>query len=158
MKNLQIDEKNARKLFNAATPEFKQTLIDTFGADFFAQKITDRVKTFEDACEIVGVGDNLKILLDYNGTDKILISAQAHAKIAIIVQALNEKWVPDWNNSNELKYEPIFDMRSGSGLAGTDVGGWGAGASVGSRLCFKSRQLAEYAATQFVSIYKYLLT
>lgn len=43
MKTLQIDEANARKLYPKATEAFKTMLEDSFGKDFFSQKITDRI-------------------------------------------------------------------------------------------------------------------
>jgi hypothetical protein len=44
-------------------------------------------------------------------------------------------------------------MESGSGLSYDVYDYWRAVASVGSRLCFKSRELAEYAGKQFIDIY-----
>lgn len=46
MKNLQINEDKALKLYPNASAEFKQMLDDSFGKEFFSRKITDRVKTF----------------------------------------------------------------------------------------------------------------
>lgn len=47
MKNLQISEANARKLYQTAAPEFKQTLEDTFGKEFFAQHVTDPINSVD---------------------------------------------------------------------------------------------------------------
>ena len=131
MKNLQINEQNARTLFKTASPEFRQTLIDTFGIEFFSDKITDRVKTFEDACDVVGnIPSNIKILLSYNGIDKDMLAAQAFAKLTIISKALNEKWKADYNDSNQRKWYPWFKW-SGSGFFG-----------YGLRLCDFGRRFA----------------
>ena len=54
-KSLQIDENKAFDLYQTATPEFKQMLEDSFGKEFFKRKITDRVKSYEDACAILGI-------------------------------------------------------------------------------------------------------
>ena len=114
--------------------------------------ITERIKTFEDACAYLGLNP-IEVLPPetiYNA--KYLIAC---AKLAIITKALNEGWEPDWNNPNEYKYYPWFDMRSsGGGFSfGGDVSArtW---SNVGSRLCFKSRDLAKYAGEQFLDIYK----
>jgi len=45
-------------------------------------------------------------------------------------------------------------MSSGSGLAYDGYGTRVSDTSVGSRLCFKSSELAEYAGRQFQDIYK----
>ncbi len=157
MKVLQIDEKNAKGLFEKASPEFRQTLIDTFGEAFFSKKITDRIKTFEDACEICPPSENMIILLDYNGIDTFMVGAKAALKLFIISNALNEGWEPNWNDSNEYKWYPYFKFGSGFGFSGSAYVNWGTNAGVGSRLCFKSKELAEYAGKQFEEIYNEFL-
>jgi hypothetical protein len=159
MKPLQIDEKKARKLFKTAPTEFKETLIDTFGKDFFSENITDRIKTFEDALEESPCSDNARNLLQYNGIDKDMIGAQSLLKLTIISRALNEGWVPDWSNSKEPKYYPWFEWKKGSsGLSFNDCAYSSTSAYVGSRLCYRTAELAEYAARQFESIYRDFLT
>ena len=71
----------------------------------------------------------------------------------LLCKSLNEDWTPDWDNSNEYKYYPWFKMGS-SGFRFGDCDGWDAVSGVGSRLCFKSRKLAEYAGEQFEDVYK----
>lgn len=117
------------------------------------KNITDRVKTFDDALAIIGgPSNNLKILLDYNGIDPVLVGAKAMAKLQVIATALNEGWQPDWTNSNQYKYYAWFKM-SGSGLSFHGAVLWHTVTLVGSRICFKSSELAEYAAEQFEDIY-----
>jgi hypothetical protein len=158
MKNLQIDEENARRLYPQANGEFKAILEDTFGKSFFNRKITDRIKTFEDALkELPEIASNVAILLAYNGVDKDMLASVAHMKLTIIARVLNEGWKPNWDNSSEYKYYPYFDMRSGVGFSVTGYDYWYANACVGSRLCFKSRELAEYAGKQFLPLYKDLM-
>lgn len=119
-----------------------------------SMKITDRVKTFSDACEVVGVSENQKIILNLNTTDKETKAAQAYTKLQIIAKALNEGWFPDWNNSNEVKYWPWLEWKkSGAGFSFNVCDFVYSHSSVGSRLCFKTRALAEYAGQQFTDIY-----
>lgn len=159
MKTLQLDEKKARKLFKTAPTEFKETLIDTFGKDFFSEKVTDRIKTFEDALEECPASENSKSLLQYNGHDKDMIGAQALLKLTIISRALNEGWVPDWTNSNQYKYYPWFEWKKNSlGLSFHVYDFSYPNTYVGSRLCYKTSELAEYAARQFEDIYRDFLT
>ena len=119
-------------------------------------KITDRVKTFNDALSCLP--DEDKDLLIYRTMNNAGITGYALAtqKLVIIVKALNEGWKPDWNNSNEYKYWPYFDMRSASGFGFSHslYAYWNTNTNVGSRLCLKSSELAKYAATQFIEIYK----
>ena len=73
-----------------------------------------------------------------------------------IAEALNEGWRPDWANSNEYKYWPWFvynpayagfSCAAANGTASTTT------AHVGSRLCYKTRELATYAGRQFEGLY-----
>ncbi|MDM1093400.1 hypothetical protein [Myroides odoratimimus] len=118
--------------------------------------ITDKIKTFEDACQALGVNMDvmpigLPIELKHH-----LKALTAHTKLVIIAEALNEGWKPDWSNWDERKYYPWFEMGSPSGVGFSydDCVRWLTASTVGSRLCFKSRELAEYAGKQFESLYK----
>lgn len=128
--------------------------------------VIERVKTFEDVCEELGIdvdgavpykepkeGDLYSL-----SADKLAINA--FAKVSLIAKALNEGWWPNWDDSSEYKYYPWFDMggSSGSGFSSSDYISSTASTSVGSRLCFKSRELCEYAAKQFEEVYKKLFT
>lgn len=105
------------------------------------EKITDRVKTFEDACEVLGVYPNTTLHV----TDKL----------KTIVTALNEGWTPDWQ-SNEYKYT-IYWKEENSRFVFYDCLFWCRNTSVGSRLCFKSSALAQYCATQFEDLWNEFL-
>jgi hypothetical protein len=151
MQTLQIDKNNARKLYPTAAPEFKTMLEDSFGKDFFSQKITDRIKTFEDACEILGLDPNHNYYR-IGPADEI-----AYTKLKVIIQALNEGWTPNWNDSNERKWRPWFYLNApGFRLYGVYCNI--TYSAVGSRLCLRSEELAEYAAKQFLDLYKDFFT
>ena len=116
--------------------------------------ITERVKTFEDACQVLGI-DAIKF--EITGMDSDVGSIAAYMKLIVIARALNEGWKPNWANSNEYKYVPWF-KENGFGLSFVYCAYWFSITFVGSRLCFKSRELAEYAGKQFESIYQEYLT
>ena len=154
METLQIKKENALKAFNEGCNDVKNVLSNLFGKETFIPKnITDRVKTFEDACEVLGIRQPEFEILDTGGIAQDFKSIVAYTRLIIIVRALNEGWTPDWSNSSQYKYYPYFKTSSGSGLAYHGFDGWDSGTFVGSRLCFKSRELAEYAGKQFQSIY-----
>lgn len=158
MENLTIEKQTALAAYAGADKPGKKLLENLFGEKLFCGKITDRVKTFEDALAIVQPGDNVKTLLSYNGVDAHMLGAVALAKLSIIREALNEGWQPDWSNSSEYKYYPWFAFKAGVGFSHTDYGGVCSGSTVGSRLCFKSSELAMYAGAQFEAIYNDFLT
>jgi hypothetical protein len=116
--------------------------------------ITDRVKSFEDALELyTGDVEGKRFLLDYKGNDKEILASVAFLKLSIIIEVLNEDWTPDWDNSNEYKYYPYFDM-SNNTLVFTHYNAWNAYSNVSSRLCLRSKELAEYCGKQFIDLYK----
>jgi len=112
-------------------------------------KITSRVKTFEDACKELGI-DVSSIKQGELSKDEY-----AYIKLKIIAKALNEGWTPDWTNSNEWKYYPWFDLsKRASGFSSYGYNRWNTNTVAASRLCFKNSELAKFAGTQFVEIYK----
>jgi len=118
--------------------------------------IRDRIKTFDD------VLDHLDIDQD-DFEDRIEDMTQdeaAYVKVKLIARVLNEGWIPDWTNSSEYKYYPWFKMGSPSGVGFSFVvnGDWTTDSNCGSRLCFKSRDLAIHAGKTFENIYKDFFT
>ena len=122
--------------------------------------IIQRIKTFEDACLYLKLN-----AVNLTGT----VDEIAYKKLKIIINALNEGWTPNWNNTNENKFFPYFSIEKYDGKNGNCKGAglgycltaYGAGLTFtffGSRLCFKTRELAKYAGNQFNAIYSdYLL-
>jgi hypothetical protein len=152
MKQLVLDEKTAKKLYPNADKGFKAILHDSFGEKFFQEKITERIKSFENAC--VEVGEDPEDAKFTQGTpDEI-----AYKKIKVIVRALNEGWVPDWNNSNQRKWAPWFYLDNpGFRFRGADYAYAHTFTTGGSRLCLHSEELAIYAGKQFTDIYNQYL-
>lgn len=149
METIEITKQSALAAHRDADSKGRKLLETLFGKEFFNQKITDRVKTFEDACEVLGF-DPVKFEID-GDFDALTISA--YRKLIVVARALNEGWEPDWTNSGEYKYYPYFKASSGSGLSYGDCDHGYSYATVGSRLCFKTSELARYAGTQFIDLY-----
>lgn len=120
------------------------------------EKITDKVKTYEDACKVLGIDVDENLVRVSSEMDRDSKSIKAYAKLIIIARALNEGWIPDWNNSNQYKYYPYFDMRSGVSFHGS-YDAYCCLSGVGSRLCFATEELSKYAGTQFLTEYKQYL-
>lgn len=116
-------------------------------------KITNRVKTLLDACNILDVRPPTLSKL-FGGIYDDYDSALAYLKLSIIARALNEGWKPNWNDRDERKYVPWFKTKMGVGFSYCGCGDWLSNTSVGSRLCYKTQELAEYAGEQFIDIYR----
>lgn len=150
MSTVQIETKDVRRAYAGAEANVKKTLKDLFPDVNFSDNIKDLVQTFEDACAIVGV-DVSDVIITGLAPDEI-----AYRKLKIIAQALNEGWKPNWNDNGEYKYFPYFDMSGSFSYYG--YRNWYRSSCVGSRLCFKSADLAIYAGKQFTDIYKDFMT
>lgn len=158
MLTLEVKKENAQRAYDAADESTRALLVNLFGKDAFTpQDIRERVKTFEDACEVVGItGIMEKVnILPYRHPENTEEQAlNAVKKLWIIAQALNESWTPNWNDTDEKKWYPWFKWEeSGFGFSVSGYGYWYANTFVGSRLSYRTRELAEYAATQFKDLY-----
>lgn len=142
------DKATVKAQYNKGTAPVKKALEALYGAEVFAPTVTDTIKTFEDACKVLKL--NVKtVLAGQTATDII-----AYIKLTIIARALNDGWVPDWADDNQPKYVPWFEYNSKTKRFSSDgCRSWYQLSFVGSRLCFRTRELAEYAAKQFVNEY-----
>ena len=140
---------------------------DTTVFDFYTdeqeyEEITDRVKSYTDACNVLGIEPMNEQDMKARGyrPDEI-----ARRKLETITEALNEGWKPDWNNTDEYKYYPYFYIKENAkaqdtaGLAGayTNITASYTNAHVGSRLCFKTEAMSDYAGRTFTELYEQIL-
>lgn len=155
-KSLVINENKAYELYPTASPEFKQVLEDTFGREFFNRKITDRVKTYEDACAVLGIDPHASMPDTSDCPKEDKRAYIAFHKLVVITRALNEGWRPDWSNAGQPKWFNWWYTNGNAGLAcaGSYDAPSLAVAHFGSRLCFKSEALADYAAKTFKGLYE----
>lgn len=182
MDTINIQKENVIKAYNNSNEEQKKMLETIFGKELFKPKdITERIKTFTDACR--ELGDKHPYVMQWAACETAFIGNKqtadfiAYLKLRIITAALNEGWEPQFIKGEKRwyywydfitkeQYDKLDDksravLRSG-GNAGANGGlvcavANGASshsvASCGSRLAFKSEKLAEYAAKQFIEIY-----
>lgn len=138
------------------------SIFDYFYKEEDYEEITDRVKTYEDACKVLGV----EPINEQNAKAQGFRSDEiARRKLETIAAALNEGWKPDWNNTDQYKYYPYFYIQEnakGKGSAGlsfanTNYSATSTYAPIGSRLCFYASRLARYASNQFTDLYEQIL-
>ena len=121
--------------------------------------IKDKVKSFEDACKLLDITPSVPVVTGI--PEKYQKPLIANYQLMVIAEALNEGWTPDWSNGEWDKWHPWFDMDDSSSAGRFSF--YAADnqlplSTVGSRLCFKSKDLATYAGTQFLDIYKDFFT
>lgn len=154
MRTLQIKQDSLLVAFRNAGKEGKQVLSDLFGKQVaLYDNITDRVKSFEDACQVLGISTNVPEVKGLPRKHQKAIIA--NYKLIVIAEALNEGWKPNWQDSDEYKYYPWFDMSNpaGVGFSYTDSTASASSANVGSRLCLKNRELAIYFGQTFTDLF-----
>lgn len=180
-KNLEISRESAIAAYDNTDDAGRELLKHLFGKEVFTKGITERVKTFEDACS--ALGDEHPLVTQYSLTaaafkgDPKTEDFIAYLKLRIIAAALNEGWEPQFTE-DECRYYPWFEFFTQSELNemsddekgrvvgrafdnSNAVGGFAYAYNAssyssgynGSRLAFKTRELAEYAGRQFVELY-----
>lgn len=183
--NLTISRENALAAYDNTDANGRELLEHLFGKELFAKKdVTERIKTFEDACK--ELGEDNALVLHYRNLigeneekDVSMIDIVAYMKLRIITAALNEGWEPKFTE-DECRYYPWFELFTQQkldkmsdddksrvvGRANCSLYAFGglayanavsassnsSGVS-GSRLAFKTRELADYAGRQFVELY-----
>lgn len=150
-----------------------------------SQDIKERIKTFEDA--VNAIGEDHPLVAQYKTINSAFKEADnnlhlfAYTRLAIIAEALNEGWRPEYTE-DEYRYYPWFGLytqeeyddmddedkercrfvgrsnsyaSAGGGLvcAGAHGGSAYSSSYIGSRLAFKSRELAIYCGKQFIEIW-----
>ena len=175
---ISINKENVMNAYKHASEEQKALLENMFGKDVFQPKnIMERVKTFEDACEVLG--EEHSYVQEYRGVANINFDFTqdiiAYLKLRIICASLNEGWKPKFDG-DEFRYYPLFYIYTKGeyeklnkdekkkcrvvGRSDSSAGAYASGASsvshtvIGSRLVFKTRELAEYFEKQFIDIWE----
>lgn len=115
-----------------------------------ALDVKSRIKSYVDACNDQGITPlNISAFSALPSIDQV--HAFASHRVTTVIRSLNEGWVPDWNNSSERKYYVWYQFGSGVGFSYGVYGYDRSYSAVGSRLHFKSEELAKYFASQFIN-------
>lgn len=123
--------------------------------DRYTEKFDYRtIETFEDACERLGLDpSNLPNLSTLpKRLKKPLI---AFYKLMVVFESINDKWLPDYNNKNQCKYYPLFEIDpSGTGFFDCKNSSVFNNTKTNSFLCCNTQDKALYAGKQFIELWK----
>lgn len=112
-----------------------------------------KIKTIEDAYKKTG-----REMIDFSvfpEKDRKHMENYYHA--IVIAEAVNEGWKPNWDDYNEYKWLPWFEMSASSFAFDTSYyGDTYANAGGGSRLRFESEEKSDYVAKTFPEVFKSL--
>lgn len=174
---LEILKTNALNAFKKADENGKKLLKDLFGEGALKFDYKD-IKQYEDACAVLGEEpvdfEELNTTLINNGFEPLSAHEIAYKKLVTIAKALNLGWCPNWEDFDECKYYPWFDIEKkkspagvGSASNGADLGvsvlnshnvASYSNAGCGGALASESREIAIYFGKQFAEIWQdYLL-
>ena len=146
-----LKKKNVQAAFQNADAAGKKMLA-YLCPEIVSPKIIDRIKTFDDACEEQGI-DRYQDKFIKGEPDDI-----AFQKLKVIARALNQEWKPNWNDSNQKNWYPCFCINiPGFCLRYSRYVCDFTYMLCGSRLCYETEELSNYAATQFLDLYNNLL-
>lgn len=143
---MEITKETAKMLYPVSQDWFKQQLEEAFGKACFIKKSFRDIKTFEDACNEL---ENLTPIRNDESPDEI-----AYKKLKIVVAAINQGWIPDWDNTDQRKWYPWFVLSSGFGFSYTGYDCAYARAFVGSRLCTDTLDKVLFIAKHFEELYR----
>lgn len=111
------------------------------------------IKSYEDACKVLGIqpiSENAVAAFPKEDRKSML----AYHKLTIIARAINGGWKPDWNDRTQYKYYPVFYYENaGLSCANASDAAARTDASFGSRLCFQTEAMSDYAAATFADLY-----
>lgn len=140
-----MDKKEALTRLNSLEHEAKELRKIIEKADE-PKPVTERVKTFTDACKELGINPCQITNNTLDSKDEV-----AFKKLKIIAKALNEGWTPNRMDTNQYKHYPYFDYSSSSLVYYCYY--FRTNDEVPLALTFKNKELAIYAGKQFINEY-----
>jgi len=159
MCKIEFNKEEIIAIYKSSSPEVQQKLIDKLGVETFKYSWKD-IKTVADALKANGktLDEVLPFKNPVKGKDGEYSdqeSINAYALLIEVARAVNEDVDPNYNDSNEAKYEPRFLM-SGSGFSYGACVNWCTGTGVGSRLCYRTHEKMMHVVSQpeFLQLYK----
>ncbi|RYG07795.1 MAG: hypothetical protein EOO07_26770 [Chitinophagaceae bacterium] len=147
---IEVEEVLLLETYNTGTPEQRDALRIVLPGYDFPLSIIEQVTTFEEACNKLSI-DPVYIAAISLPAELKTSMIMAFIRLTIITAALNEDWVAD-NDLSQEKHWPI-QLLGNTIINGEPFISPGAVPSSSLALAFKSRELANYAGTQFLQEY-----
>lgn len=143
--------------FRNADSKGKELLERLFGKELFSSKVTDRVKSLEDAFEETGRPATPEFM---DAPEDMRPWFQDLYNGAVYAEAMNEGWKADYNDGNQQKWLPYFNTLSSSGFTFLDTLFVYSSPAAGdaARLCLKDKSLAKHAGEEITEVYKGIIT
>ncbi len=140
MKHLKLTKERAVAKYKSGTQAEKDFIIALYGAEHFVSA-KDRLTGYSSACVIL---NRKEVTLDHFAfLGEVQAKKQfARHKIQVCIEAINEGWIPNYDNSNEAKYE-IWQRGKSYGFSSGSRDRYYYFTSVGSDLVCQTRDKAD---------------
>jgi hypothetical protein len=162
MKELTLSRAKAMQIFRKASDEVKKLMQESAPSDFFAGRMIDRLKTYEDFYNEADPETQKEATI--YPTDLPYIVAEK--KLILIARVINfneetgKQFIPSLADTDQKKWFPVFVLSSGSGFDYSVSNYFCTYALTGAglRLCFETKEKCEYVARQFIDLYEQYIT
>jgi hypothetical protein len=131
--------------------------IEQYNKWLIIPKLESKLKEEVDYRDIKAMSDVYRINGIKNPTTPSDTKERYYEDLILVSKALNGNWQPDLGDSNDYKYFPYFTFSSGLRFSDALCHYGSTGTHIGSCLCFKNRELAEYAGKQFIEQYEKIM-
>jgi hypothetical protein len=156
---LQLTKEEAKLLYPIVSNDRKAEYEKLWGRETFksfkSKHYTD-IKLFEDACTDQGINPDDVLTIDI--PDSLACykrTSLAKIQQEIIAKSICGEWVPDYENNSQQKWYCWFNWKNGVGFVFGRSGAnfVCAAAGSGSRLCFETKEKANYFGRQFIAVH-----
>lgn len=123
-------------------------------------KITDRVKSYEDACEELGLDAHAELPYKTPTTKRQRV-VNTRLMLDIIAEALQEGFPADYGDSKSEKWRPWFEWdkrASGFVFSYSYYDSTRANSGLGSRGAFATCEISDYFGKQFIALHNEAMT
>lgn len=151
-KYVELPNSLIEKGYNEANSKQKELIKQYFKINTFD---LNSIKSFDDILKISG--KTIEDVLIYKSPKTAKeVRLNALSKIELIKEVVNQGWIENWNDRNELKYYPWFNFNSG-GFRFV-VSGSGCSHFLSGLAFYKTKQISDFVGKTFLKEYKEFAT
>lgn len=138
----------------------RKLLEELYGVELFAPNLLDQINGLDDALKITG--DKMEEVIPFaNPINEYQECMNAKGELIQMVKAATGNWIPDFADTNQPKWEPIFQWNSSVSAFRFWFSLYDlthANAISGARLVFPSQEMSDKFGKKFTELYNKVLT
>jgi len=145
---IEFSEKEIKEMISACTSEQLPIVKEIFNVT----NIWKNIKSVNDAIKYLGDSDEEVKMLKQLQECSLPRHIIAEQELVVVIKAVNDKWVADYNNHSQYKYYSWWYLGEDFRLCGVYYDC--SYSNVSSRLVLETREKAEYLSREFKNLYK----